>query len=287
MESKQLKLLFQTLDDIRHQNGIDFWFARELFPLLGYSRWESFESVIERAKEACSNSGGNVKDHFQDVTKMVKLGSDARRQTPDIKLTRYACYLIAINGDPRKEQIAFAQAYFITQTRKIEVLQQKMIELERIDSREKLVVTEKEFSALLYYRGVSGKGIGIIRSYGDRVLFGGKSTDEMKKNLGISKKDPLADFLPNVTLKAKDLATAMTTENTRAKNLNGMDPILNEHISTNKSVREALVKSNIHPEKLPASEDIKKIKSRHKKELRELQKRQQKELLEARSVIKK
>ncbi|MEK7639557.1 MAG: DNA damage-inducible protein D [Patescibacteria group bacterium] len=280
MESTQLSLLQKTLDDIRHQNGIEFWYARELAPLLGYPRWENFEAVINRGKEACNNSGSEVNDHFLDEQKMVKIGSDAERPIPDIKLTRYACYLIAINGSPSKPEIAFAQAYFVTQTRKVEVLQQRMLEIERIDAREKLVFTEKQFSSILNSHGVDGRGIGIIRSAGDKTLFGGRTTEDMKQILGVGKGKPLSDFLPIVTLKAKDLATAMTTENTRARKLDGMQPIMNEHEKNNRSVREALTKSDIYPERLPASEDIKKITSRHQQELRKLKKEQKQELQE-------
>lgn len=288
MESGQLKILYKTLDDIRHQNGVEYWYARELYPMLGYSRWDNFETALERAKEACKKSGGLVNDHFRDATKTVKGGMDIEKSIPDIKLTRYACYLTALNGDPRKEEIAFAQAYFITQTRELEVLQQKMVELERIDSRIKLKITEKEFSNLAFSRGVDGRGISEIRSFGDQALFGGKTTDDMKRKLGVvNKSQPLADFLPNVTLKAKDLATAMTTENTRQKNLRGKGQILSEHVTSNRSVREALVKTNIYPENLPPAEDIKKIESRHRKEKRDLEKRQKNELEQATKKLNK
>jgi DNA-damage-inducible protein D len=203
---------------------------------------------------------------------------DLEKEVEDIKLTRYACYLIALNGDPRKEEVAFAQAYFVTQTRKIEVLEQRMTELERISAREKLSITEKEFSVIAFSRGVDGRGLGEIRSFGDRALFGGKTTDEMKKKLGVGNKEALADVLPKVTVIAKELATAMTSENTRRKNLQGKGRILDEHVNNNKSVRGALVKSNIYPESLPSVENIKKLKSRHKKELNELQKRQKREI---------
>ena len=281
MEENRLTKLYTTLNDIRHENGVEYWYARELYPILGYTKWENFFSVIERAKEACSNAGSDVKTHFPDVRKIVKMGMDLEKEVPDIKLTRYACYLIAVNGDPRKEEVAFAQAYFVIQTRNMEVLQQKMLDLERMDSRNKLKITEKEFGAMAFSRGVDGRGISEIRSFGDKSLFGGKSTDDMKQKFGIVKTKPLADFLPNVTLKAKDLATAITTENTRRKNLYGKGKILDEHVVSNQSVREALVKTNIYPESLPASPDIKKIESKHRKEMKELQKKQRQELTAA------
>lgn len=227
MESNQLQTLYKTFEDIKHtENGVEFWYARELYPLLGYTRWDNFDTTLQRAKEACKNAKSSVEDHFLHVQKMAKIGLDLEKTIDDIKLTRYACYLITLNGDPRKKEIAFAQAYFVTQTRKMEVLEQRMAELERISSREKLKITEKDFSTLVMSRGVDGRGLGEIRSFGDQALFGGKSTDTMKKRLGVDPSKPLADFLPDITLKAKDLATAMTSENTRRKNLQGKGSIL-------------------------------------------------------------
>lgn len=277
MGTKQLELLYQTLDDIRHGNGVEFWYARELYPLLGYIRWENFETVINRAKEACKKSGGSVEAHFRDITKTVKGGMDLEKLVSDIRLTRYACYLIAVNGDPRKEEIAFAQAYFVTKTREFEVLKMRMVELERIDAREKLKITEKEFAGMAFSRGVDGQGIAQIRSIGDQALFT-KTTEEMKKKLGVKKSEPLADYLPSVTLKAKDLATAMTNENTRRKNLRGKLPITKEHLNSNKNVREALTKTKIYPEELPPSENIKRIEAKHRRERVELERRQRREL---------
>jgi len=284
METTQLKVLYKTLDDIKHtENGIEFWYARELYPILGYTKWENFETAIGRAKEACEKSGGDIISHFPDVRKIVKMGMGLEKEVGDVKLTRYACYLITLNGDPRKTEIAFAQAYFVTQTRKMEFIEQRMAELERLTVREKLSLTEKEFAALVFSRGVDGRGLGEIRSFGDKALFGGKSTDDMKKRLGITKTKPLADFLPDITLKAKDLATAMTSENTRRKDLQGKGKILQEHVTSNSSVRGALVKTGIYPESLPPAEDVKKLKARHKKETKELQARHKKELAEVKN----
>lgn len=285
MEQQQLELLQKTFDSIKHQNGVAFWYARELAPKLGYARWENFESAINRAKEACKATGGNVEDHFRDITKTVKTGlNNVEKPVSDIKLTRYASYLVSLNGDPRKEEVAFAQAYFVSQTRKLEVLQQRMAELERLDAREKLKLTEKEFGDMVFGRGVDGPGIAFIRNAGDEALFG-IPTAQMKSKLGVTK-GPLADFLPNVTLKAKDLATAMTMENTRKKNLSGTPYIAKEHIETNSNVRGALTKTNIFPENLPASEDIKLIEARHRKEKKELEERQKSELGEAAKQLK-
>lgn len=277
MEQGQLKLLHKTLEDVRHQNGIEYWFARELYPVLGYTRWESFEGVIERAKESCERSGGVVTDHFQDETKMVPMGNGASKSVQDIKLNRYACYLIALNGNPQKEEIAFAQAYFVTQTRSFEVLTQKMDELGRLDSRERLKITEKDFSAMVFTRGVDGPGIARVRSAGDQAMFG-RTTDQMKDKLLVPATRPLADYLPDVTLKAKDLATAMTAENVRRENLQGEQPIKDKHVTSNENVRHALTSTGIYPESLPAGEDIKKVESRHRKEMKELAVKQKAEL---------
>ncbi|MEK7644016.1 MAG: DNA damage-inducible protein D [Patescibacteria group bacterium] len=278
MEQSHLELLAKTLDDIKHQNGVESWYARELYPLLGYVRWENFETAINRAKDSCKTTGANIEDHFREVTKMVVVGSEAKRSVVDLKLTRYACYLITLNGDPKKEAIAFAQAYFITQTRTVELLQQRMAELERIDARQKLKITEKEFGDMVFSREVDSKGLGEIRSKGDEALFGGRSTDEMKQKFGVPPKTPLADYLPNVTLKAKDLATAMTIEKARQNNLSGKNEIRDEHINNNTNVRGALTKTGIFPESLPPGEDIKKIETRHRKEMKALQKKQRDEL---------
>src|ERR1035437_7788555 len=281
MENTQLKVLYQTFDETRRENGVEYWYARDLCPLLGYIRWENFQTAIERAKEACDKAGGSVADHFRDVTKLIEVGNQAKQEISDIKLTRYACYLITLNGDPRKIEIAFAQAYFVTQTRKMDVIEQRMYELERLTAREKLTITEKGFAALAFSRGVDGRGISEIRSFGDKALFGGKTTEDMKKKLGVKKNAPLADILPEVTISAKEFATAITTENTKRKDLQGKGGILNEHVTNNKNVRGVLIKSNIYPESLPPAENIKKIKSRHKKERLELDKRHRKELAEA------
>lgn len=275
MESHQLQLLINTFDEKRHQNGVEFWLASELALALGYSDINQFlKTAVSRAREACKSMNGDEDSNFITVTK---------EGVSDLKLTRYACYLIAINGDPKKKQVAFAQAYFVTKTREVEVLQQRMLELERLESRNKLVVTEKEFGALVMNRGVDGSGLADIRSFGDKALFGGKSTQDMKNRLGVTK-GPLADKLPNVTLKAKDLATAITIENTKMSNLSGKGDILKEHVKNNTNVRKALTEGGIYPENLPPAEDIKQIESRHNQEMRELKKAQAKEL---QSVYKK
>jgi len=281
METKQLQLLYKTLDDIRHENGTEYWFARELCPILGYGGWDGFLPVIERAKESCKTQGIGVDNHFQHLTKMVEIGSGAKRPIDDIRLTRYACYLTALNGDPTKEEIAFAQAYFVSQTRKMEVLEEKVEEIQRITARNKLKITEKEFASLLWEKGLDGKGIGEVRDAGDHALFGGFTTKQMKQKLGAKDNVPLANVLPSVTVKAKDLATEMTTVNTKRNNLSKKELIKNEHIKNNSGVRKVLVDAGIKPEELPAAEDITKIERKHQGEKALMAARHKKEIAEA------
>lgn len=255
----------------KNDNGVIYWLARDIQALLDYARWENFETAIERAKVACQTSGQSVENHFRDVTKMVGLGSDSSREIKDIMLTRYACYLIAQNGDSRKEAIAFAQSYFAIQARKQEVLEERLRLAERIQARTKLTETEKELSRTLYEHGVDDKGFAIIRSRGDNALFGGNNTSQMKQRLGVKSGRALADFLPTVTLKAKEFAAAITDFNVRKESLRGIQEIGDEHVKNNKDVRMVLAKSNITPENLPAEEDIQKLERRvHSQEKRQL-----------------
>jgi DNA-damage-inducible protein D len=241
------------------QDGIEYWLARELQILLGYSDWRNFSNAIDKAKESCNTSGDEASDHFVDVNKLVPIGSGAERPKSDIMLTRYACYLIAQNGDPKKEEIAFAQSYFAIQTRKQELLEERIHLNERLHAREKLAATESDFSRNIYERGVDSKGFANIRSKGDWALFGGKNTTAMKRKLGISENRPLADFLPTITITAKQLATEISNFNVTKNNLQGEPSITDEHIKNNQDVRNLLGKSGIKPENLPAEEDIKKM----------------------------
>lgn len=246
------------------ENGLEYWLARDLQVLLDYDEWRNFLKVIEKAKAACVNSGQIVADHFVDVNKMVPMPKGGAKPVDDMILSRYACYLIAQNGDPRKEQIAFAQSYFAIQTRKQELLEERIQLVERLQAREKLVATETELSKIIYERGVDNQGFGRIRSKGDHALFGGHTTLQMKKKLGIPESRPLADFLPTITIKAKDLATEITNFNVKRDDLQGEESITAEHVKNNKDVRGLLAKSNIKPEELPPEEDIKKLERRVK-----------------------
>jgi DNA-damage-inducible protein D len=246
------------------QDGVEYWLARELQILLGYSDWRNFINAVEKAKESCKTIGEAVLDHFVDVNKMVKIGSGAERKQDDIMLTRYACYLIAQNGDPKKEQIAFAQSYFAIQTRKQELLEERIRLNERLQAREKLAATETELSKNIYERGVDNKGFANIRSKGDWALFGGLNTSNMKKKLGIPENRPLADFLPTITITAKQLATEITNFNVKQHDLKGEARVTDEHVKNNKDVRGLLGKSGIKPEQLPAEEDIKKLERKVK-----------------------
>ncbi len=261
-----IKLQKNFEDYANEKDGVSFWFARDLQKLLGYTEWRKFQGVIEKAKEACKNSNHEIKDHFVDAAKMVKIGSDTEREIDDILLTRYACYLIAQNGDPRKEEIAFAQSYFAIQTRKQELIEQRIALQERFEARKKLIASETELSKLIYERGVDDDGFARIRSKGDEALFGGFTTVQMKNKLKIPSNRPVADFLPTVTITAKNLATEITNFNVRKENLDGENKITYEHVKNNKKVRGLLVESGIVPENLQPEEDIKKLERRIKKD---------------------
>jgi len=256
-------------------NTIEVWFARELQQVLGYARWENFVVAIGRAMESCKTLGVNVDDHFREVTKMIALAKGAQREVQDFMLTRYACYLIAQNGDPKKEEVAFAQSYFAVQTRKAEIIEERLNEVARLNTRERLRASEKQLSRNIYQRGVDDRGFGRIRSKGDYALFGGLSTDQMKKRLGI-KSGALADYLPTLTIAAKNLATEMTNYNVEQKDLYGEASITAEHVQNNRSVRGMLGQRGIKPEELPPAEDIKKVERRVAKDEKSMLKESQK-----------
>lgn len=274
MEKEKIEQLNKNFEEAAYEQGdIEYWLARELQQLLGYSDWRNFLNAVEKAKQSCETTGQRVIDHFVDINKMVKLGSGSERQIDDIMLTRYACYLIAQNGDPKKDQIAFAQSYFAIQTRKQELLEERIALMERLQAREKLVATEAELSKNIYERGVDNMGFAIIRSKGDGALFGGYNTMAMKHKLGIPENRPLADFLPTITIKAKDLATEITNFNVKKNDLKGEAKITTEHVKNNKDLRNLLGKSGIKPEDLPPEEDIKKLQRKVKSTDKEIAKR--------------
>lgn len=276
METKTILRLQKQFDSICHQvpeESVEFWFARELQEALGYRKWENFLTAIRRAIESCSTTQVNPENHFRPVKKSIVHGKGGQRSIEDFMLTRYACYLIAQNGDPRKEPIAFAQSYFAIQTRKQELLEDRMRLQARLDARERLRESEKTLSQNIYERGVDDAGFGRIRSKGDAALFGGFDTRAMKKCYGVTLTRPLADFLPTLTIAAKNLATEMTNHNVQQEDLNGEQSITEEHTQNNRSVREMLGQRGIRPEKLPQAEDIKKLERRVKSQEKKLEKR--------------
>ena len=274
MEKEKIITLKTSFDSIANiisseDYTIEYWRARDLMQLLGYNRWENFNNAIQRAMDSCVTSGIEVTDHFRDVTKMIDLGKGAKRPVPDYMLTRYACYLIAQNGDPRKDEIAFAQSYFAVQTRKQELIEDRIHLIERLEARDKLRAAEKRLSQNIYERGVDDKGFARIRSKGNQALFGGMTTQEMKDRYGI-KSGPLADRLPTLTIAAKNLATEMTNYNVEQYDLQGEAKITTEHVQNNRSVRSMLGQRGIKPEELPPAEDIKKLERRVKSEEKKL-----------------
>lgn len=261
---EQIKNQFDNVIQVTEEEQIEYWYARDLMRLLGYSRWENFEKAIGRAVESCETAQIDVLDHFREVTKLIVAGKGAKRSVKDYMLTRYACYLIAMNGDTSKEEIAFAQSYFAVQTRKQELIEERIAYIERTQARNRLKESEKRLSQNIYERGVDDDGFARIRSRGDQALFGGHTTKDMKARLGVKDNRPLADFLPALTIAAKNLATEMTNYNVENKDLYGEPAITGEHIQNNAEIRKMLGERGIKPEELPPAEDIKKLERRTK-----------------------
>lgn len=271
MKKEVIHQLHKNFEDCARQNdGVEYWLARELQVLLGYKEWRNFDLVIDKAKVACQNAGQAAADHFVDVNKMVELGSQSQREVEDIALTRYACYLIAQNGDPRKDAVAFAMTYFAVQTRKQELIEVRMAEWERLRAREKLTLSQKELSGVLFERGIDSLGFSRILSRGDAALFGGLTTQDMKHRLAVPDSRPLADFLPTITIKAKDFANEITNTQVKQQDLQGESGITREHVKNNRDVRKLLTQRDIVPEDLPAAEDAKKLERRLKSEAQKL-----------------
>lgn len=256
------ELFMQFENAVYLYKGIECWSARELQQIFSYTEWRNFLKVINKAKDACSNAGEKISDHFVELNKMVDLGSGSKREIEDIALTRYACYLIAQNGNSSKPAVAFAQTYFAVQTRKQEIIEQRLLDIARVSAREKLTKSEKKLSGVLFERGVDHSGFAVIKSKGDQALFGGFSTRDMKKKLGVPAARPLADFLPTLTIKAKDFANELTSHNVIEKNLHGEAGISKEHVDNNLAVRKILRERGVRPEKLAPAEDVKKVEKR-------------------------
>jgi DNA-damage-inducible protein D len=268
----ELHASFEKMMHVEEETGVEFWLARDLQEVLGYQTWRSFEQVVQKALTACHTSGYDTHDHFAEISKMVPLGSGAEREVGDYMLTRYACYLIAQNGDPSKDPIAFAQTYFAIQTRKQELIEQRLAEMERLRARKKLTASEKELSGIIFERVGDEKSFGRIRSRGDQALFGGHTTQEMKARLGVPDSRPLADFLPTITIKAKDFANEITNFNIKRDDLRTEPTITREHVRNSAEVRKLLGKRGIVPEQLPPAEDVKKLERRVECEQKKLPK---------------
>lgn len=274
MKNDNTKLLFERLESIRNEvEGVEFWSARDLQEVFGYDRWENFHKAVKRAAISIENSPQELELHFREVTKTSKMPNGGVKKLKDYALTRYACYLVAQNGDPKKEEIAFAQSYFAVQTRKQELIEKRLEEQERVNERIKLTETEKVLSELVHQRNAN---FGYIRAMGDKALFGGHTTQEMKDKLEVPKNRPLADYLQTPLLSGKEFSTTITNMNVKNKNLDNTDSIADEHSANNDAVRQLLIARGVYPEDLPADEDVKKVQRRLKSESKKLNSKRKK-----------
>ena len=263
MKKEFIQELFRKFEEACYDlDGLECWSARELMSIFNYSEWRAFSVLIQKASDACKGSGEKVEDHFVVYHKMVELGSRAKRKIEDVALTRYACYLVAQNGNSTKKEIAFAQTYFAVQTRKQELIERRLLDVARINAREKLSKSEKKLSGIIYERGIDNRSFALIRSEGDKALLGGRATKLMKQKLGVPSNRPIADFLPTLIIKAKDFATELTSHNVIDKDLKGDKAITKEHVDNNTAVRNILLKRGVKPEHLPPAEDVKKVQRR-------------------------
>lgn len=263
MDTELIHGLTSTFEDHaqKTEQGVEFWLARDLQHLLGYGKWDNFLNALSKGKAACEVSGHQVSDHFADVGKTIQMPKGATKEISDVMLTRYACYLVAQNGDPRKQEVAFAQTYFAVQTRKAELIERRLLESERVNARDKLKQTEKELSAVIDELTGGGQNFAKIRSKGDEALFG-RPTQAMKETWNVPEKRPLADFAPTIILKAKDFAAEITIHNARTHEMRSESKISSEHVANNKAVRNTLIERGIQPEALSAAEDVKKVERR-------------------------
>lgn len=287
-QNTEIARLFASFEDccFRH-DGVEAWRARELMPRLGYANWQNFREAIRRAWQSCETADINADAHFlvgdgsgpwkpDEVFTGTSKNPQGGRPSEDVILTRRAAFLLVMNGDSTKSEIAFGQQYFAVATRTLELIKQRVAEAARLQAREKLTETEKRFQGVLFDHDVDGPGIARIRSKGDKVLFGGRDTQTMKEIWGVPASRPLADFAPEVVVVAKQLAAAITSHNVKSNDLYGENEITAEHLENNATVYSGLKSRGIEPQRLNPEEDIKKVERRHAADAKQLSKPEKK-----------